>query len=173
MSEFRAPSCHQFDLTSMGMHPKFCKLRILPSNLKTLPTWSPCLVRGNVFLGVDAALWRLSKPSIVDGSNVYRSSVLVFCRLEQCRQEQGFAARRIGLSTRAFLEAIPAVGAACLGCLGAWEACLGGLGGLSRRPGRPGDDPSGGRVCRQEHSWRPVQQLGRPVWAAWVPGKLV
>ena len=37
--------------------------------------------------------------------------------------------------------------------------------------------------CRQEHSWRPFQQLGRPerpvwaawgpVWAAWGPGKPV
>ena len=44
LSEFRSPICHHVDLASMGMHPKFCKLRIAPGNLKTLPTWNPCLV---------------------------------------------------------------------------------------------------------------------------------
>ena len=48
LSPFRAPICHHSGLASMGMHPKCCKLRVLPGNLKTLPTWNPCLVRGSI-----------------------------------------------------------------------------------------------------------------------------
>ena len=93
LSQFRSPTCHHFDLTSMGMHPEFCKLRVLSVNLKTPPTWNPCLVRGTfssayrLFCRQEQS-WRLSQACIVEGSNVYRSNVLAtrakFCRQEPC-----------------------------------------------------------------------------------------
>ena len=42
----------------------------------------------------------------------FEAAQTVFCRQEQCRQEQGFAAKRIGSSTGAFLKAVPTGGAA-------------------------------------------------------------
>ena len=78
LSEFRSPTCHHFDFASMGMHPKLCKLRVLPVNLKTLPTWIPCLVRGDVFLGVEAVL---STGAILEAVTT------VYCRGKQCLQE--------------------------------------------------------------------------------------
>ena len=84
--------------------------------------------RLGVLSGRPGSLGNLSGP-------VRHGHKTVFCRQKQCRQKESFADRRIVLSTKAFLEAVPAAGAACEACLGglgayqggleAWEACLG------------------------------------------------
>ena len=87
----------------------------------------------------------------------------MFYRQEQCRPEEGFAGRRIVLSTRAFLKVVATVGAASEAYLGGLGAYLGGLEEVLQ---------AGALFCRQGHSWRLLQQLGRPqklIWAAWVP----
>ena len=117
LSEFRSPICHHFDLASMGMHPKFCKLRVLPGNLKTLPTWNPCLVRGKVFLGVKVARTGLRLESMCMHPK--------FCKLRglpgnlktlptwnSCLvRGESFPRRRdcLFLSTGAILEVVPTV----------------------------------------------------------------
>ena len=173
LSPFRSPIDHHVDSASMGMHRKFGKLRVLPGNLKTLPTWSPCLVRGKVFLGVKVARTGLRSESIST-------------RAILCRQEQRNVAKSHAASTEAILETVPA--ALCrqeqrrteqnvvakskvlsTHVLGDHSKGWGGLGDLSGQlmslPGRPGARltwPQGGvlwtramvtgaRFCRQPH----------------------
>ena len=124
LSPFRAPIRHHSDLASMGMHPKCCKLRVLPGNLKTLPTWNPCLVRGKVFLGVKAARTSLrfeymctrallsrQEQRLVGKSHVASTEAILevvpalFYRQEQCRQEQDVVAKSRVLWTRTLARA--------------------------------------------------------------------
>ena len=145
-SQFRSPICHPVDLASTGMHLKFGKLRILPGNLKTMPKWNPCLVRGKVFLGVKLARTVLRSESLsrrarlcrheqrnVDKSHaVWTEAILdavsaVLCRQEQCRQEQDVVAMSRVLSTRTFWETVLTAEAAWGACLGGLGACLDGL----------------------------------------------
>ena len=68
---------------------------------------------------------------------------------------------------------------AYLGGLGAWETCLGPFDMATRRclVDKSNVDKrkvlqTGALFCRQGHSWRLLQQLGRPekpIWAAWAP----
>ena len=134
LSEFRSPICHHVDLASMGMHPKFCKLRIVPGNLKTLPTWNPCLVRGEVVLGVEAVL---STGAILEAVPT------VYCRLKQCLQEQCFVDRSHVVAT-AILEVVRVDKGKMLSTeqccvdrniLGGRSSSWGGLECLSGRPG--------------------------------------
>ena len=83
-SPFRPPICHPVDSASTGMHLKFGKLRILLGNLKTMPTWNPCLVRGKVVLGVKVARTGLRSESM--------STRAILCRQEQRNVDKSYAA---------------------------------------------------------------------------------
>ena len=154
LSSFRSPICHYFDLISMGMHPKFCRLPSLPGYSSAVPTWNPCLVRGErfCFLGVEATSTGLTFDAMSTGA--------IRCRHEQCFVDRSHVA-----STEAILEDVPAV--VCR-----QEQCR-----------QEQKQYTGALFYRQEQSWRPFQQLERPekpdwaawgpIWAAWKPGKPV
>ena len=102
--EFRSPICHHVDLASMGMHPKFCKLRIVPGKLKTLPTWNPCLVRGKVFLGVEAVLSTGAILEAVPNRVLSREAMSTGAMF--WRQEQSFVDRSRVVAIKTILEVV-------------------------------------------------------------------
>ena len=76
LSPFRSPICHHFDV-AMGMHPKFCKLRVLPWQLEDIANMESMFGQGGKFISAYALFTRAFLEAVP----------AVFCRRKQCRQE--------------------------------------------------------------------------------------
>ena len=155
LSPSRSPLRHYFDL-ACGLASKFLEAACLAQQLEDIAQMDSMLGQGGSFTRQSRRNLRWPEQSYVKKNSAFRTRAfleadpVVFCRQEQCCVDNNKV-----LSTGAIVDRSNCRQEPCFVDRSNPASCPSHV--LSTRA-----MSTGGMFCRQRHSWRPSQQLGRP-----------